>query len=347
LKIKSDFFSNHIKTNFSTNKIIFLYGSNLGLIDLLYKQSIELLNIDMKDPFNVSKIDGSEFKDTPSILEDNINTLNIFSKQRFILLNLSHISIDKNIENIVLNAVETENDNFFLIIRAGNIGSQNKLIKYFEKSKTSILTPCYEENTNKVKSDLNFLFKRHKVSLSNDFVSNLSFMFNTDSLANKIELDKLDIFLINNKNITENSLLKFLGNNNNINLNKVVKACLNGESSNSLFYLDKIYEISNTNIILIRMFGKHLKILEKILLSNQHGKKFLEAINDFRPPIFFKDKSLFLSQCKLWSFKKLDLTQKRLIDLEFKIKTGLYPEKTLLSQFILSVSVLAKSKARS
>ena len=78
----------------------------------------------------------------------------------------------------------------------------------------------------------------------------------------------------------------------------------------------------------------------------QHGKSFTEAINNLRPPVFFKDKALFLSQCKLWSFKKIDLIQKRLIDLEFKSKTGLYPEKTLLSQFILSVSVLAKSRAR-
>ena len=346
MKVKSDILSDYIKKNFNENKIIFLYGSNLGLINLLYKKSIELLNVDLKDPFNVSKIDGNDFKEKAYILEDNINTLNIFSEKRYIILDLSQISINKNIESIILNAVKTKNDKYFLIIKAGNISSQNKLIKYFEKSSSSILTPCYEENTNKIKSNLKFLFMKHKVSFSNNFISDLSSIFNTDTLANKKELEKLDLFLINNKNITENSLLKFLENNEDINLNKVVKSCLNGETKNSLFYLDKIYEASNSNIILIRMFGKHFKILEKILLSNQHGKNFTESINNFNPPIFFKDKPLFLSQCKLWSFKKINIIQKRLIDLEFKSKTGLYPEKTLLSQFILSVSVLAKSNTR-
>ena len=346
MKIKSDIFLDHIKKNFDENKIIFFYGSNLGLIDLLYNKSIELLNIDLKDPFNVSKIDGSDFKENPYILEDNINTLNIFSEKRFILLDLSQISINKNIENIILNSVEIENDKYFLIIKAGNVSSQNKLIKYFEKSKSSILTPCYEENSVKIKSHLNVLFMKHKISFSNNFILELSSIFNADSLTNKKEIEKLDIFLENNKNITENSILKFLENNEDLNLNKIVRSCLNGETKNSLFYLDKIYEISNSNIILIRMFGKHFKILEKILLSNQRGKNFSEAINDLKPPIFFKDKPLFLSQCKLWTFKKMDLIQKRLIDLEFKTKSGLYPEKTLLSQFILSVSVLTKSKAR-
>ena len=346
MKVKSDIFSDHVKKNFDKYKIIFFYGSNLGLTDLLYNKSIELFNIDLNDPFNVSKIDGNDFKENPYILEDNINTLSIFSEKKFILLDLSHISINKNIENIILNAVETENDKYILIIKAGNISSQNKLIKYFGKSSKSILTPCYEENTIKIKNELKYLFMKHKISFSNEFMSDLSCIFNTDSLAIKQELEKLDFFLINNKNVTEKTLLKFLENNEDINLNKVVKSCLNGETKNSLFYLDKIYEVSNSNIILIRMFGRHFNILEKILLSNQHGKNFTEAINNLKPPVFFKDKAIFLSQCKLWSLKKMNLIQKRLIDLEFKIKTGLYPEKTLLSQFILSVSVLAKGRAR-
>ena len=94
------------------------------------------------------------------------------------------------------------------------------------------------------------------------------------------------------------------------------------------------------------MFGKHFKTIEKILLLSQHEKSFSIAIDNLKPPIFFKDKPFFLYQCKLWSYKKISLIQKKLIDLEFKTKTGLYPEKALLSQFILSVSVLAKKKAR-
>ena len=121
MKIKSDIFLNYIEKNFNQNKIIFLYGSNFGLIDLLFNKSIELLNIDTNDPFNVSKIDGSEFKENPFILENNINTLNIFSEKRFILLDLSQTIVNKNVESIILNAVKKESDNYFLIIKAASI----------------------------------------------------------------------------------------------------------------------------------------------------------------------------------------------------------------------------------
>ena len=346
MKIKSDNFLKHIKNNIKQNKIIFLYGSNLGLIDLLYHKSIILLKIDKHDPFNVCKIDGNEFKENPYILEDNINTFSIFSENKFILLDLSHTSPNINVDNIILKTITKENDNYLLIIKAGNISSQNKLIKYFEKSSNCVLTPCYEENVSKIKNDINKIFMRHKISFSNNFISHLSTAFNNDSLTNKMELEKLDSYLINNKNVTETALIKLLINNEDINLNKIINSCLNGETKECLFYFEKIYEKSNSNIILIRMFRKHLKIIEKILLSNQRGNSFLEAINDLKPPIFFKEKPFFLSQCKLWSLKKINLVQKRLIDLELKTKIGLYPEKTLLSQFILSSSLLAKQKVK-
>ena len=63
------------------------------------------------------------------------------------------------------------------------------------------------------------------------------------------------------------------------------------------------YYKETSNIKLYKQFNK--LCVEKILLSNQHGKNFTEAINDLKPPIFFKDKAIFLSQCKLWSFKKI------------------------------------------
>ena len=346
MKIKPENFEDYIKNIGQDNKIIFLYGSNFGMVNLLYNKTIKLLNINISDPFNVSKIDGGEFKENPFILEDNINTLSIFAEKKYILLDLLHITINKSIENIILDAVIKEDLNYILIIKAGNVSSQNKLIKHFEKSTTSILTVCYEENSDKIKSTISNLFLKHKVFFSNEFISHLSSKFSSNSLSNKMEIEKLDTFLTNNNNISENLLIELITSSEDMNLSKIVNLCLNGQTKESLFYLEKIYEKSNSNIILIRLFGKQFKTIEKILILNQNGSSFSVAIDILKPPIFFKDKTFFLHQCKLWSFKKINLIQKRLIDLELKTKIGTYPEKTLISQFILSVSLLARKKAR-
>ena len=107
-----------------------MYGSNVGLVELLYKKTLDILKININDPFNVSKIEGEEFKDHPWVLIDNISTLNIFSEKRFILLNLMHVSITKNIENTILKAIELGSDNFILLIKGSNL-KQSSFIKYF------------------------------------------------------------------------------------------------------------------------------------------------------------------------------------------------------------------------
>ena len=100
MKIDPLFYEENLKNKLENINIIFIYGTNIGLVDLIYKKTLEILKIDIEDPFSVSKLNGEEFKDDPSILHDNLNTLNVFSEKRFILLSLMHISINKNIENI-------------------------------------------------------------------------------------------------------------------------------------------------------------------------------------------------------------------------------------------------------
>ena len=71
-----------------------------------------------------------------------------------------------------------------------------------------------------------------------------------------------------------------------------------------------------------------------------------DAINRMKPPIFFKQKPFIINQCKIWSLEKINLNLKRLIDLEFKCKTSIYPDKTLIAQFILSTSVIARNSVK-
>ena len=138
MKIDPIFYEEYLKNKYENINIIFLHGTNIGLVDLLYKKTLELLKININDPFCVSKIDGSEFKDNPTVLHDNINTLSIFSEKRYILLDLMHISMNKNLESIILETVKTENENYLLLIKATNL-KIGYFVKYFQNIKKYFL----------------------------------------------------------------------------------------------------------------------------------------------------------------------------------------------------------------
>ena len=346
MKITSDYFLESLKANFDKINIIFLYGNNLGLVELLYKKTLDVLKININDPFSVSKIDGEQFKDRSWELLDSINTLSMFSEKRFILLDLMHISITKSIENIILKALETEGNNYLLLIKCGNI-KQSAFTKHFQNNKNSIVVPCYEEKLKTIYNEISNLFSKHKLYFKDDFINNLTVKFNSDSLNNKMEIEKLDSFLTNNKNVNKEMIFELISSNEDVNFNKVVEYCVNGNVSDSLNYFERIYDNQNSSITLIKMFVSHFKLIEKILLLAQNNKNLINVIENIRPPIFFKKKEFVIFQCKVWNLRLINIVLNRLINLEIKCKLNNLMEKTIISQFILSTSVIVRNRIKS
>ena len=288
MKIKSDKFLTLLQNDKMSYNIFLFYGPNFGLINLIYKKSIDSLSIDLNDPFNVSKIDGNDFKENPSILNDNISTLSITRDKRVILLDLTYITVNKTIESAILDTQKEKNNDYLLLIKANNLGSKNELVKFIEKLENGILVPCYEENISEVEIQISRLFNQYKLKFSPNFLSVLSSKFNSDTSINLMEIKKLETFLINNQNITEEMILSLITDNIDINLNKIIQLCSTGKVQDALFSLDKVYENSSTAINITRLFIKHFKMIEKILLTVEKGSNILETINNMKPPIFFK-----------------------------------------------------------
>jgi len=311
---------------------------------MLCRDTIKYLKIDENNPFLVSKIDGNELKENPTVLSDNLATISMFGEKKFIILNLLYTTITQTIEKLISNNVSHKDNDFFLIIKAGNLSSNHNLIKFLQTSSNCILVPCYDEELDKIKTKIDELFNKYNLVFSNDFMSNFYNKFSANSLVNQNEFEKLENFIFENKDISESLLLSFMTNNEDMNNNKIIDLCLSGKPKEALLYFNNIYDNSVSNIGIIRQFGNQLKLIENLILLNKKGLNLRDAINKIKPPIFFKNIPTVTDQCKLWSLKKVAATQKKLIKLEINCKSSTYPEKTLISQFILSTSLLAIKK---
>ena len=153
MKVRVDNYLQFLKKNQSKYNIIFLYGYNDGLVNLLFRDTVKILRVDENNPFLVSKIEANQFKENPSILSDNLSTISIFEEKRFVLLNLLYFTFSKATEKIIIdNLNHPQNDNFVLIIKAGNLSSQSSLIRHLQTSNNCILTPCYEDEPYNIKN---------------------------------------------------------------------------------------------------------------------------------------------------------------------------------------------------
>ena len=311
---------------------------------MLFHDTIKSLKIDENNPFLVSKIDGNELKENPTVLSDNLATITMFGEKKVILLNLLYTTITQTIEKLISDNITQKDNDFVLIIKAGSLSSKNNFIKFLQTSSNCILVPCYDEELDKIKTKIDELFNKYNLVFSNDFMSNFYNKFSANSLVNQNEFEKLENFMFENNDISESLLLSFMANNEDINNKKIIDLCLSGKPKEALLYFNNIYDNSVSNIGIVRQFGNQLKLIEKLILLNKKGLSLRDAMNKIKPPIFFKNIPTVTAQCKIWSLKKVAATQKNLIKLEINCKTSTYPEKTLISQFILSTSLLAIKK---
>ena len=333
-----------LNKNYKNHNIIFLYGTNNGLVNILFSDTIKSLKIDENNPFLVSKIDGDELKENPTVLKDNLATITMFGEKKVILLNLLYTTITQKIEKLISDSITQKDNDFVLIIKAGNLSSKSNLIKFLEKLNNCILVPCYDEKPEEVKTKIRNLFNKYNLVFSNSFMSNFYNKFSTNSLVNQNEFEKLENFIFENNYISESLLLSFMANNEDINNKKIIDLCLSGKPKEALLYFNNIYDNSVSNMGIVRQFGNQLKLIENLILLNKKGLSLGDAINKIKPPIFFKNIPTVTYQCKIWSLEKVAAIQKNLIKLEINCKTSTYPEKTLISQFILSTSLLAIKK---
>ena len=346
MKIKSDDLLKHIQNNSNNCKFILLYGPNIGLVNLLFNNIINILSIDVKDPFNVSKFNAQNIIDNPSVMSDSISTFSMTSDKRIILLDLCNISLKNSVINNIKTSITEDIDKYLVIIKADNLGAQNELVQFTQNSKIGILVPCYDETSNQVKFKLSNILVSKNFKFSDTFLTQLSTKFSNDSSINQMEFDKLESFLINNDTISEEILLNLVTDNTNLNLSKITNFCAMGDVKNALFFYEKTLDSSISSIVVIRALVKHFKIIENILCSAEDGVSIENAINNIRPPIFFKDKPLLSIQTKLWTLHKVNLVLKRLSDTEINCKSGLFLDNLLSAQLILSTSVMAKNAIR-
>ena len=347
MKINSDHFLNSINNKRIDYKFILFYGSNHGLVDLLFKSSLKKLSIDTNDPFIVSKLDTQKLIDNPSSLSEALSTYSLVSDKRTVLLNLCNYSLNKKITDILISTLQLEIENYNLFIKADNLRNQSDLVKFVMNSKLGLLVPCYEETSVSIKDKLLNIFNENNLQFNHMFISEMSSRFSSDTSINQMEFDKLKTFLINNDNVDQITLLNLINDNTDINVNKVAIHCASGDVSNALLFYEKAFQSSIPPIVVIKNILKHFKIIENILCLISNGDNIDYAINSLQPPVFFKDKPHIVIQTKLWTIKKINLVKKRLIDTEVKCKSYIINDKLLIAQLILSISVIAKNSVKS
>tara|TARA_B100000965_G_scaffold343160_1_gene312735 strand:- start:1412 stop:2395 length:984 start_codon:yes stop_codon:yes gene_type:complete len=317
------------KINKKNINFFLFYGENDGF------KSEAINNIfNLKSVKNIHRYDEKDILDNQENFYNTILSKSLFENEKLIIIMRASDKIFKLTEEII----EKKPQDIKLIFNAGILDKKSKLRSLFEKSRDTICIPFYSDNPQSLMNIVNNFFKNKKISISQDKTNLLIERCRGDRLNLRNELNKIEIFLSNKKNISIDEILKLTNLAENYNISELVDSCLAKNLRKATNILNENNFSTEDCIQITRTLLLKSKRLHKLLGEINNKKTADEAISQFKPPIFWKDKETVKKQIKSWTLNKTESLIYQTNEIELLVKKNSFNGIHIISDFIISQS---------
>ena len=281
------------------NKINFFlfYGENEG-------QKIDVIQSDFHEftKENTYKYSEKDIIENKQIFFENIYSKSFFENEKLILIS----DVSDKILNLMQEIIESNMNDVVIILIAKRLDKKSKLRNYFEKEKIVLIVPFYEDTPQTLLSIAKKILFENKINLSSENINLIIERSQGDRINLKNELQKIINLSQNNKKLELEDILKLTNLSENYSAGELVDNCLSKNKKRTLNILNENIPSSEDNILIIRTFLIKLKRLRKLRLNLKENNNIDQAINSFKPPIFWKDKNVIKQQIKIWELNDIE-----------------------------------------
>ena len=328
--IKSYILENETQKLSDLSSILF-YGPNIGL-KKFFKDTIKTSN-KKKLIINFSQDDIIRNEE---LLINELGTSSLFQEKKIIFVDQA---TDK-IFPILQSSVEKIKENQ-IILFSENLDKKSKLRNYFERLDNSAAVACYEDNEISIRKIIISKLKGYR-GLNANNINMIMENCGLDRVKLDNELSKI-IILFDDKTINDRKLEALLNIKVNENFNLLKDEAINGNKINTNKLLSETSLESEKNTLYLNIINQRLNKLHDVLVDAA-GSNLEQAINRLKPPIFWKDKSTFLSQARKWNTSKIKNMLNHTYNLEIEIKSNsLISKNILIKKLLLDICQNANS----
>lgn len=269
-------------------KFILIYGENIGLKETL-KKKIANLNKN-SEIINLYQEDINKNK---NIILNEIQNVSLFVEEKIIIINQANEKNLNDIENIIDSKEKVK-----IILLAELLDKKSKLRGIFEKKNNLLVIPCYSDNEITLRKLIQSELREFKNLNSNTENMIISYSnSNRKTILNN--LDKIKSFY-DKKVLSEDSLETLLNSDRNELFENIRDAALIGDKIKLNNLLNNFTFSNDDTFLYFNMINYRFMKLLEIHRENVKNDELSVTITKIRPPIFWKDKPMFLKLLKRW-----------------------------------------------
>jgi len=315
------------KINVKSSNFYLFYGENEG-----YKNEVieKIFNINISK--NIYRYEEKEILDNFESFFESIQSKSFFEKEKLIIIS----RVSDKIKNIIEEIIEKNIEDIKIVLNSGILEKKSKLRSLFEKNKNTICVPFYADSNQTLSKIINNFFREKKIIVSQEKINLLidRCRGNRQNLRN--ELDKIDSFVKNKKNINIDQIMKLTNLAENYNVSELIDSYLAANFKKTINILNENNFSIEDCMLITRTLLIKSKRLYKLLIEINKNKSIEEVISSFKPPIFWKDKEIVKQQIKNWSLSRVENLIYKTNELELLIKKNSNNSINILSDFIIN-----------
>ena len=306
--------------------LFLFYGENDG-------QKLETINTNFSNftKDNTFKYNEKDILQNKQLLFENIYSKSFFEDDKLIII--TEIT-DKFLE-IILELIESNLDEIKIILLTKKLEKKSKIRNFFEKEKKVLIIPFYEDTSQTLIMIARKILDENKIYLSQEQLNLIVDRSHNDRISLKNELEKVVTLSKSKNKIDSNDILRLTNLSENYSASELADNCLSKNKKKTLNILNENISSNDDNILILKTFLYKLKRLKKLRQNFNENNDLEKTINSFKPPIFWKEKTIIKQQIKIW---KLNDIREFIIDLnntEYLIKKNPQISNQIINNMIL------------
>ncbi len=283
------------KKKFDNQNFFLIYGENEGL----KKEIIQNLKKDFKG--NIENYDETQIVNNKELFYEKIFNQSLFENEKIIIISRCSEKLYEVIQDIIDKKISDTK----IILNANILDKKSKLRSLFEKNTELIVIPTYKDTSLTLVEIAKKFFYNYKISISQETINILVNRCNGDRGHLKSELDKIFIYMQDKRSISLEEIYKLTNLAENFSVNELVDNSLSKNSRKTSEIINECNYRSEDGILILRTFLLKAKRLLKLYEKHNGNMGYENLINNYSPPIFWKDKPIVKRQLENWSKSKM------------------------------------------
>lgn len=310
-----------------------LYGPEISVATSRFEAIAKKIVSDLSDPFLVANISKERLAEDNSLLTDEFYSISFLGGRKLIIVK----EIDQNLNaalKLLLSERECANksDNFILI-QAGDLDKSSVLRKLAEDSPHFAAIACYEDDERVIKKFIENELIKNQIKFDSKIVHYLAEKLGKNRQIIKLELEKIILYLGENKDLSIYLIDEIIGLEGEITTNEFITSFVSQKFETALIQAEKLFKNNFEPITLLRFLSSYLQKLYQAKSEIERGSASFEEVVKAQK-LFFKVEIEFRKNLKSLSLEFLVKKLKNIEELEVKMKNSLMPSRLMFLSFV-------------